>query len=200
MKKRSHVWKALLLDMLVIEFGPVGVFFIVFYLTNFLQATLALGLSTLVTLVISRLVNGRVPWFAVFTGTITVVTAVVTYWLNQPWILIVKDTVYYLFFALLLAGSVLLRKYMYRFFFGHIFALTTTGWKKLELRWMYFFIAAGVSNEVVRVLLTPDEWVMYKQGMVIIFLVFGFYQLRMIGQHRMPGTDTFGIILAGSKE
>jgi len=192
-KKNAQIWTKFIFDMFVIEFGPVGVFFIIFYLSNFVQAALALGFSTFVALVASRLINGRVPWFAVFTGSITIVIACITYWLNQPLILIVKDTVYYLFFASLLAVSLFLNKHLFKFFFGHIFVLTDTGWKKLEKRWLYFFVFAGISNELVRVLLTPDEWVLYKQGIVFLFIGFGLYQLRMIAHHKMEDGELFGL-------
>lgn len=192
-KKHSHVWKILIFDMFIIEFGPVGVFFIAYYFYDFLTAALALGTSTFLALTASRIVNKRVPWFAIFSGVITMITAGVTFWYNLPWLLIFKDTVYYLFFAAILGVSLVIKKYIFKVFFGHVFVISYVGWRELEKRWLYFFVFAGVSNEVVRIFLTPDEWVIYKQVMVVIFLIFGLYQFRISSKHRMPGSDKLGL-------
>ena len=67
------------------------------------------------------------------------------------------------------------------------------GWKILESRWFLFFLLAGVSNELVRVSLTVDQWVAYKQYIVVIFLLFGLYQFRVTRKHRLPEADKLGL-------
>lgn len=193
MKRYGDIWKLFILDLFIIEFGPVGIFFIVYYITNFTNAVLALGISTIIALLASQLINKRVPWFAVFAGSATILTAGLTYWFNLPWILIFKDTVYYLFFASILALSLFLHKDIFKVFFGHVFSLTATGWRVLERRWLYFFIFAGLTNELVRHLLTVDQWVLYKQGIVILFILFGLYQLRVCSHYRAPNADKLGL-------
>jgi len=179
--------------MFIIEFGPVGIFFIAYYLSDFLTAAVALGASTFVALVASKIVNKRVPWFAIFSGSITMFTAFVTYFFNAPWILIVRDSVYYLLFALLLGMSLWLNKSIFKMFFEHIFAITVEGWRVLEKRWFLFFVLAGFSNEVVRVFLSTDDWVLYKQLIVFIFLAFGLYQFKVSMKHRLPEADRLGL-------
>ena len=179
--------------MLVIEFGPVGVFFIAYYLGGFAAAALSLAIATGVALLLSKLINKRVPWFAIFSGIITIATAIVTYLYDSPIVLIVKDSIYYFLFAGILLLSVDYQKHVFRAFFGHIFALTETGWGILERRWGVFFAIAGISNELVRVLLSLSEWVLYKQLIVVAFLVFGFYQLKVSIRHRTDEADEFGL-------
>jgi intracellular septation protein len=193
LKKNKHIIKLLIFDMFVIEFGPVGVFFITYYLTDFLTAALALSISTFLTMLVSRFVNKRVPWFAIFSGIITIISALVTYLYNAPWILIVHDTVYYLIFVMLLGFSMWKKSSIFKTFFGHVFAMSNAGWRILEMRWFFFFLFAAISNEAVRVFLTPDEWVFYKQIMLIIFLVFGMYQFRVSAKYRLESADKFGL-------
>ncbi|QQR65065.1 septation protein IspZ [Candidatus Kaiserbacteria bacterium] len=193
MKKHSHIWKILIFDMFVIEFGPVGVFFVAYYLFDFLKAALALGAATLVALVLSQFVNKRVPWFAIFSGSITILTALLTYIFTAPWILIIKDSVYYGLFALFLGVSLWQKKSLFKTFFGHIFAITEEGWRILEGRWFIFFVFSAVSNELVRMFLSADEWVLYKQAIVFVFLGFGLYQFRVSMKHRLPEADAIGL-------
>ncbi len=179
--------------MFIIEFGPVGVFFFVYYLTDFLRAALSLGVATMVALLVSWAVNRRVPWFAVFSGTVTILTSLLTYIYTEPWMLIVKDSVYYFLFAFLLGMSLWKRRGLFHTFFGHIFMVTEEGWRILERRWFVFFLLAGTANELVRMYLTVDEWVIYKQVIVVVFLIFGLYQFTISKRHRLPEADALGL-------
>jgi len=193
MKKHSHIWKILIFDMFVIEFGPVGVFFIAYYFSSFSIAAFSLAVATLLALIASKLINKRVPWFAIFSGTITIITAMVTYFFDMPGVLIFKDTVFYFLFAVLLGLSIWKGKNLFKAFFGHIFAIKDEGWIALERRWIIFFVAAGSSNEFVRIFLSADEWVIYKQVVVIFFLGFGLYQFRISNKYRLPEADKLGL-------
>jgi len=193
MKKHAHIWKILVLDMLVIEFGPVGVFFVAYYLGGFAVSALSLAVATGIALLLSKLINKRIPWFAIFSGAITMATAIVTYLYDSPVVLIVKDSIYYFLFAGILLVSIYHNKHVFRAFFGHIFALTEEGWRVLEHRWGIFFALAGISNELVRVFLTVSEWVIYKQLIVIVFVAFGFYQLKVSKRYRTEEADELGL-------
>lgn len=186
--------------MFVIEFGPVAVFFATYYVTDFMTAALALGLSTLVALVLSKIVNRRLPWFALFSGTATILTALGTYLFTAPWVLIVADSVYYFLFAAILGVSAWRGWEVFKSFFGHVFAIAEEGWRSLERRWLLFFILAGVSNELVRIYLTTDEWVLYKQAIVFVFLFFGLYQFKVSRAHRLAEADAWGLRKLAGKE
>lgn len=193
MHKHAHIWKILIFDLFVIEFGPVGVFFITYYFSSFPVAALALGLATLLALIVSRIVNKRVPWFAIFSGVITMGTSLATYLFNAPTILILKDSIYYALFALIVGVSSLTGRHLFRAFFGHIFAISEKGWRTLEHRWLVFFLVAAGSNEYVRIFLTPDQWVLYKQLVVFVFLAFGLYQFRVSSRYRTAEADRWGL-------
>lgn len=179
--------------MFIIEFGPVGIFFLTYHFTDFLRAALALGLSTLIALTLSRLVNGRTPWFAICSGSITITTSLVTYFYNIPSLLIIRDSVFYIFFAIVLGVSMARGMHVFKIFFGHIFAITNEGWRILETRWLAFFVLASASNEYARIFLNPDAWVVYKQCVVIGFIFFGTYQFRVSMRFRLPEADSLGL-------
>jgi intracellular septation protein len=192
MKRRSYLWKIALFDMGIIEFGPVGVFVAFFYLSDFLTAALSLGVATVVALALSLVVNKRIPWFALFSGLITITTSLVTYIYDAPWVLIVKDTVYYYAFAVLLGIGFWKKVHILEKFFGHIFAISDRAWMILERRWFVFFIIAGSLNEIVRMVLTVEQWVMYKQVVLAVFIVFGLLQFLVSRTYRLPEGDAWG--------
>lgn len=168
-------------------------FFITYYLSDFLTAALALGASTFVALILSWAINKRVPWFAIFSGSMTILTALVTYIFVAPWVLIIKDSLFYFLFAFIVGISLWRNRSIFKIFFDHIFAITETGWHLLEKRWFLFFVLAGVLNELVRVLLSADDWVLYKQAIVLVFLGFGLYQFKVSSKHRLPEADRLGL-------
>lgn len=179
--------------MFIIEFGPVGVFLITYHLSDFTTAALGLGITTFVTLILSLLVNKRIPWFALFSGAITIASSFVTYTYNAPWILIVKDTIYYLLFASVVGVGLWRHQSVFKTFFGHIFAITDLGWRILETRWFVFLLFAAISNETVRISLTVDQWIIYKQFILTVFLLFGLYQFRISKKHRLESADSLGL-------
>jgi intracellular septation protein len=193
LKKNKHILKMLVFDMFVIEFGPIIVFFIVNYFAGFMSAALALAIATLLTMVLSKIVNKRVPWFAIFSGVITIVTSLVTYFYTAPSVLIIKDTVYYFVFAGMLLVGIYTGRSVFEKFFGHVFAITKQGWQTLEMRWCGFFVFAALSNEYVRIFYTAEAWVLYKQAILLVFFAFGMYQFKVSMKHRLPEADRFGL-------
>lgn len=181
---------------MILEFGPVILFFAGFYISgSFPIAVLALGSGTILSMIASRIINKRRPLFALFSGGVTIVTSFFTYYLNNPDILIIKDSVMYIGAAIVLSAGIWSGKHFYRMFFHHIFALTDHGWLILERRWAIFFGTAGILNEYVRVMLTIDQWVLYKGYFTIFLVIFGFYQLRMMSQNRLPNSTKIGLHL-----
>lgn len=193
MQRSRHIWKIVIFDIFIIEFGPVGVFFGVYYFTDFLTAALSLSIATILALIGSKLINGRLPLFAIFSGLATILTAFVTFLFTAPWVLIVADSVYYFFFALMLGASTWSGQLIFRSFFGHVFAVADEGWRLLQMRWTMFLVLAGISNECVRLTLTPDEWVLFKQGLIFVAVIFGLYQFRVSSAYRSPEADRWGL-------
>lgn len=179
--------------MLVIEFAPLAIFFLLYHTCSFGKAALGFALATLVTLLISKFVNQRIPWFIIITGGITAGSALLSYLLHLPNILIITDSIFYFAFAGLLASGVFHTRQVFATFFGHIFCISSTGWRILEHRFMILFLAAGIGNELVRSLGNVHDWIIFKQWLVGVFLVFGFYQLRVTSSYRTEEADRFGL-------
>ena len=64
------------------------------------------------------------------------------------------------------------------------------GWRKLTLRWGLFFFALAGLNEVLRRILTTDDWVNFKVfGILPLTLVFALSQAPLIMRHEIRPED-----------
>lgn len=193
MKKYSYTLKIVVFDLLFIEFGPLVFFVIAYYLKGFSVAALTLAVATVLSLIVSLLINKRIPWFAATTGILTATMSAFSYLHNDPDILILTDSCYYFALSFTFAASTIFGKLVLKKLFGHIFSLTDIGWKMLEFRAFILFSVAGVTNELVRAYLSLDHWIIYKQIAVSSILIFGLLQLRITCRYRTDNTNRLGL-------
>ena len=88
-----------------------------------------------------------------------------------------------LFAAFLFAGLALRRPFL-KHLFGAVMTLDEEGWKKLSLRWAFFFCGVAVLNEIVWRSFSTDLWVNFKVfGLLPLTLVFALSQTPLIQRH-----------------
>jgi intracellular septation protein len=174
---------------LLIEFGPILVFFVASEFVQFYQAVAVMLLATLAGVLVSLRKGDRLPLFAIF-GTIalfifglaTVITEDSNYY-------ILSDTILDGLFALFLLGSLLFKKTLLQVLFENTFAITDKAWRILTVRWAFLFITLATINEFIRVNYPEDVWVNYKLSTVFIILFFGLYQFTLSKKERLPGVS-----------
>lgn len=171
---------------LLTELAPVSVFFIVGQFYDFLTCVLILVMTTLGALFISWIYERRLPFLAIFSTLFIVVFGLITLVYKSPDVFIFADSLYY-FTCAAAVGYGLLRRHLYlKWLFERTFAMSDEGWYILSLRWLYLFIFAGVANELVRILFTPDIWIDYKFLKVLLIAGFGMYQFTLSRRFRIP--------------
>lgn len=191
--KKYYLIKIIALDIGLIELSPIIVFFISYGLFGFGTAALALGITTLLTIIVSIFVNSRLPYFAIFSGLITAATSLLSYFFKTPDILIIEDSVFNLLFFLFLFYSSIKKKLILKKFFGHIFLIKDSAWKKLQIRWQIFFLLSFILNEYIRLAHSPEIWVEFKKYYFILFFIFGNYQFTLSAKERLEGSDRLGL-------
>jgi intracellular septation protein len=173
----------------LIQFGPVGGFFLVFELTNenFFVATAVLMILVIVAAAASLVRSKRIPWFPLWGAAFVLLFGGATLVLNDPQWLIVKDTFYDGVFGLTILVGLALRRNLLRKFFNPLFAIHDRGWHVLSVRWALFFLFSAALNEIIRHAVPPNVWVWYKLLNTVAFILFGLYQFRLTGQYRLVG-------------
>jgi len=97
-----------------------------------------------------------------------------------------KPTIINSLFALVLFGGLYFKKSLLSFVLGPAFRLDEAGWRKLTLRWAWFFVVLAVLNEVVWRSFGTDSWMTYRTfGPMALSFLFIIVQMPLIMHHSL---------------
>lgn len=191
----SHDWRRPALEM-----GPLGVFFLVYMLTNrdhgLLPATGALMVATAVALIVGWRLFRKVAVMPLVSGAVVLVFGTLTLIFADDTFIMLKPTIVNVLFGATLLGGLAFGKSFLQVALDAAFDLDAEGWRKLTFRWgLFFFFLAGV-NEVLRHLvgtgaIAQSSWVTFKVfGVMPITFLFALSQVPLIQKHgNAPAED-----------
>jgi intracellular septation protein len=169
---------------LMIELGPLLAFFAAWFLADIFWATGVLMAATLISVVASKTLLGRVSPVIIATAVLVVLFGGLTFWFGDAHFIKMKPTIINLLFAGVLLGGLLTGRPLLKLLFGEAFNLTEEGWRKLTLRWMLFFLVMAVLNEIVWRNFSEATWVNFKVfGILPLTLVFAMSQIGLIKRY-----------------
>ena len=174
------------LKNLLLELGPLLLFFVVDEYYGFFPAVAALIVSTLLTLLYTWYGERRLPYFALFTAVTVGLFGGVSILLKDADWFIISDTFLDIGFALALYISLWFKKPLLQVLFESSFAITDQAWRILTVRWTILFLLLAVVSEAIRQLYSVDTWVQFKALSVFIILGFGCYQFTLSRKMRLP--------------
>ena len=169
---------------LLIEYGPICVFFIAYLTHGLFAATLAMIIGTIVALSLSYIFERRVPSVALFSAAVILVFGGLTLWLRDETFIKMKPTIIQFGFGLVL----LIGLYTNNIFLKNILSssvnLTKNGWDLLTRRLAYFFFFMAVLNEVIWRTQSTDFWVNFKVfGILTLTMLFLIVQFNALKKH-----------------
>ncbi len=172
-----------LLKMLL-EIGPIGVFFLVNSSRGIFWGTGSFMIATLVALIASQRLLGRIPVMPLVSGAFVLVFGGLTLLLQDELFIKMKPTIVNSMFAVLLLGGLFWGQSFLKIVFGEVFNLTEAGWRKLTLRWSFFFVFLAVLNEVVWRSFSTDFWIGFKVwGVMPLTMIFAVAQIGLIKRY-----------------
>lgn len=167
-----------------VDFGPLAVFLGLYWLKGLLPATAALMAATALALALSFAFTRKVALMPLVTAFVVGVFGGLTLWLNDESFIMMKPTIVYGLFAVVLGGGLALGKPTVKAVLGEALRLDDDGWRALSLRFCLFFIAMALLNEVVRRVASLDTWVLWKvPGSMALTFVFMLFQMPLIRRH-----------------
>jgi intracellular septation protein len=173
----------------ITDFGPLLIFFTVYYKSgnNLSVAIPPLIIATLIAVLISYVVEKKVPYLPLIGGIIISVFGGLTLYFNNPIFLYMKPTIINIIFAIILfVGRAFFNKNLLKYFFQNAFQIDEMGWDKLNNRWMLFFIFLALVNELVWRTQTEVVWVNFKVwGILPLTFVFTALQIPVINKHKI---------------
>ncbi len=185
---------------LVVDYGPVAVFFAVYKhyspaahdnavseVFAVMRGTVAFMMAAVIALAVSRWKLGKIsPMLWLSTGLIVVFGGLTVFFQDKSWIQIKPTVIYLLFGAALLIGAAQgkpLLKYLLQAAFE---GLNDTGWMKLSRNWGLFFFFLAALNEVLRHQLSFGDWIAAKLWLFMpLTFLFTFAHIPMLLRHGM---------------
>ena len=171
---------------LLIDIGPLAVFFI-FYSRSGLQASiLPFMVATVIAVLLSYILEKKIPIMPTVGAGIVLLFGGLTIYFDNEVFFKMKPTIINLLFAIILYGGILINKPLLKYLLGAALKLEEVGWKILTQRWIGFFIALAVLNEIVWRTQSTDVWVNFKVfGILPITFIFTMTQFPLIKKYQI---------------
>jgi len=170
-----------------IEYGPLAVFFLTYWLAGLFPATAAIMAATVLALVVAWVVERRLPKVPLISGAVLMVFGGLTLWLHDETFVKVKPTIVYLLFAAVLLGGLAFRRPLLKPVLGGAWRLDDRGWTLLTARFGLFFVVLAALNEAVWRSQTTDFWVIYKVVSTFVLIpAFSAAQVPLLLRHQSP--------------
>jgi intracellular septation protein len=173
----------------IADFGPLLIFFVIYFNSeNDLRAAIPpFIIATIIALTVVYFLEKKIPMVPLISGILVTFFGSLTLYFDNKVFFYMKPTIINLLFAaVLFFGKYFTKKPVLRIFFQNSLNLEDIGWKKLNNRWIYFFISMSILNEIVWRTQTEVFWVNFKVwGLLPISFLFAASQLPLINKYKL---------------
>ncbi|MDX1924717.1 MAG: septation protein A [Rickettsiaceae bacterium] len=157
---------------LIIEFGPIVVFFATYKFSDIFQATLLMLLVTVVGLIISYIIDKKISMPLLISGAVLLGTGSITLLSGDSSFIKMKPTIVFSIFSLILYAGYLRGYGLVRHVFGSAIQMEEKAWLTLSFRFASYLLFAAILNEII--------WRNYSESFWVNFKVFGFAPMTML--------------------
>ena len=173
----------------VTDFGPLMVFFFYYYDSdkNLKIAIPPFIIATLVALTVIWLIEKKIPMIPLIGGILISLFGGLTIYFDNPVFIYIKPTIINILFGLaLLFGKNFTNEPILKKILGKSLLLSNEGWEILNKRWVFFFFALAILNEIVWRTQSEEFWVNFKVwGMLPITIIFTAFQIPLMNKYKI---------------
>ena len=174
------------ISKLLIDIGPLAVFFIFYSRGDLKSAIIPFMIATIIAVLFSYIMEKKIPVMPTVGAFIILIFGGLTIYFDNEVFFKMKPTIINLLFALILYGGVIVKKPLLKSLLGAAIKLEDEGWKILTQRWISFFIALAILNEIVWRTQSTDIWVNFKVfGILPITFIFTMTQFPLIKKYQI---------------
>ena len=171
------------------DFGPLLIFFVM-YFKNDQDLKIAIPpfvIATLLALIVIFILEKKIPMVPLTSGIIITLFGGLTLYFDNKIFFYMKPTVVNLIFAgVLFFGKYFTQKPLLKILFQNAFKLEDEGWKKLNYRWIAFFLLVAILNEIVWRTQSEAFWINFKVwGLLPISFLFAASQYPLINKYKL---------------
>ena len=143
-------------------------------------------LATVIAVLFSYILEKKIPIMPTVGAGIVLLFGGLTIYFDNDVFFKMKPTIINILFAVILYGGILINKPLLKYLLGAALKLEEAGWKILTQRWIGFFIALAVLNEIVWRTQSTDVWVSFKVfGILPITFIFTMTQFPLIKKYQI---------------
>jgi intracellular septation protein len=176
---------------MLIDFGPLATFFAVnsfapgAQFERIFAATAAFMVAMGAAMALSWWKTRHISPMLWISGALVLVFGGLTLYFHDQTFIQIKPTIVYAMFAVILGYGLASNKPLLQSLLETAYpGLSAKGWRLLTINWTVFFALMAVLNEVMRQVLTWDQWVTFKTWAVIpMTLVFAMLNIPMLMKH-----------------
>ena len=173
----------------VTDFGPLAIFLYIYYSSgkDIRVALIPFIIATIIALALVWFIEKRIPMVPLTGGILITLFGGLTLYFDNKVFFYMKPTIINLLFAgVLFFGKFFTEKPLLKIFFQNAFNLENEGWKKLNQRWILFFLFVAILNEIVWRTQSEAFWVNFKVwGLLPISFVFAASQFPLINKYKL---------------
>ena len=174
------------ISKLFIDIGPLAIFFIFYTRGDLKSAILPFMIATIIAVLFSYIIEKKIPIMPTVGAGIILIFGGLTIYFDNEIFFKMKPTIINILFAFILYGGELINKPILKYLLGSTLKLQNTGWSILTKRWIGFFIALAVLNEIVWRTQSTDLWVNFKVfGILPITFIFTMTQFSLIKKYQV---------------
>ena len=171
---------------LLIDIGPLAIFFVFYTRGDLKTAILPFMIATIIAVLFSCILEKKIPIMPTVGAVIILIFGGLTIYFDNETFFKMKPTIINILFAGILYGGIILNKSLLRYLLGAALKLQDEGWDILTKRWIGFFIALAILNEIIWRTQTTDMWVNFKVfGILPITFIFTLTQFSTIKKYQI---------------
>ena len=171
---------------LIIDIGPLAIFFVFYTKSNLQSAILPFMIATIIAILISYIVDKKLPIMPTVGAAIILLFGGLTIYFDNEVFFKMKPTIINIIFGLVLYVGEVINKPLLKYLLGSSIKLKDKGWSVLTKRWIGFFIALAILNEVIWRTQSTDIWVNFKVfGILPITFIFTMFQFPIIKKYQI---------------
>ena len=172
----------------ITDFGPLLVF-LFFYYNSDKDLKIAIPpfiIATIIALAVVWMLEKKIPMVPLIGGIFITLFGGLTIYFNNPIFIYIKPTIINILFGLaLLFGKHFTNEPVLKKILGKSIMLADEGWNILNKRWMIFFFALALTNELVWRTQSEEFWVNFKVwGLLPITIIFTGFQIGLLNKYK----------------
>lgn len=170
---------------LVIEFMPLGLFFLASTHYDFWVSTAVLMVTTVISLLLTWWLFRQLALMAIITAATGLVAGSITLVLSNPMYIQMKPTIVGFVFAAILLTGLISDRPLFKILLGQNLHLNEEGWRVLTWLWFAYFVFISGLNEFIWRNYTWESWAAFKAfGLMPLTVAYALPQIFLVKKYR----------------